>query len=146
MKADKEQLQPYEHTGYSRCFGCGTESELGLRLRFCLAPNDTIVSLITVPCAYDSHPGILHGGIISTLLDEVMSKAVRIHGKPSMTRTMEIEYLRPAPSGSPLRIEGRVTRNEGRKHWTDARVLNEAGEVLAHGKALFIEVKQPAKK
>jgi acyl-coenzyme A thioesterase PaaI-like protein len=80
------------------------------------------------------------------LLDEAMSKAVRAQGRSSMTRKLEIEYLRPVPSGAPLRIEGRVVRNEQRKHWTEARIANEKGIVLAEGKGLFIEVHPPSKK
>jgi acyl-coenzyme A thioesterase PaaI-like protein len=45
------------------------------------------------------------------------------------------------PSGAPLRLEGRVTHNEGRKHWTEAKILNAEGTMLAHGKGLFIEVR-----
>ena len=40
-----------------------------------------------------------------------------------MTRQMEVEYLRPVPSGAPIRMEGRIVRSEGRKHWTEARIL-----------------------
>jgi uncharacterized protein (TIGR00369 family) len=83
----------------------------------------------------------VHGGIIATLLDECMSKAVRAHGFVAMTRQMEIEYLRPVPSNKPLRLEGRVVRSEGRKHWTEAAILKLDGTTLAHGKGLFIEVK-----
>ena len=49
---------------------------------------------------FDGHPGYLHGGIIVTLLDEAMSKAVRAIGPLRMTRKMEVEYLRPVPSGA----------------------------------------------
>jgi acyl-coenzyme A thioesterase PaaI-like protein len=58
-----------------------------------------------------------------------------------MTGRMEIDYLRPVPSGARLRMEGRVIRGEGRKHWTEARILNARGTVLAEGKGLFIEVR-----
>jgi acyl-CoA thioesterase FadM len=53
---------------------------------------------------------------------------------------MEIDYQRPVPTSASLRIEGRVTRNEGRKHWSEARILNDHGTVLAQGKGLFIEI------
>jgi acyl-coenzyme A thioesterase PaaI-like protein len=53
---------------------------------------------------------------------------------------MEIEYLRPVPSGAPIRLEGRVVRSEGRKHWTEASILNAARKTLATGKGLFVEV------
>jgi acyl-coenzyme A thioesterase PaaI-like protein len=58
-----------------------------------------------------------------------------------MTRQIEIEYLRPVPSGEKVRIEGRVVRSEGRKHWTEARILNAKAVTLASGKGLFVEVR-----
>jgi acyl-CoA thioesterase FadM len=58
-----------------------------------------------------------------------------------MTRHMEVDYLRPVPSNSAIRLEARVTRSEGRKHWTQAQILNEHGTPLATGKGLFIEVR-----
>jgi acyl-coenzyme A thioesterase PaaI-like protein len=74
-----------------------------------------------------------------------MSKAVRAQGSTSMTRKIEIDYLRPVPSGSPIRIEGRVVRHEPCKHWAEARILNEDGIVLAEGKGFFIEVRKSLK-
>jgi acyl-coenzyme A thioesterase PaaI-like protein len=79
--------------------------------------------------------------VIATLLDEAMSKAVRTMNVPAMTRSMEIDYRRPVPSRTPLRIEGLLVRSEERKHWTEARILDGKGVVLAEGKGLFVQVR-----
>lgn len=142
----KEHLTPFAHAASNRCFGCGPANACGLRLEFYLAPDGSVVSLPVVSAAFDGHPGYLHGGIIATLLDEAMSKAVRTTGKLSMTRKMETEYLRPVPSGVPLRIEGRVLRTEERKTWAEARILDADEKLLAHANGLFIEVQPKAKK
>jgi uncharacterized protein (TIGR00369 family) len=141
-----EPLTPFAHSANNRCFGCGPANANGLRLEFLLASDGAVVSLPVVPEAFEGHPGFLHGGIIATLLDEAMSKAVRVLGKPSMTRKMEVEYLRPVPSGAPLRIEGRVVRNEGRKHWAEAVIVDAQETTLAQAKGLFIEIAAPTKK
>jgi len=145
MTEQHEHLTPFAHSASNRCFGCGPANQNGLRLEFLLADDGSVVSLPVVPGAFDGHPGYLHGGIIATLLDEAMSKAVRAQGSTSVTRKIEVDYLRPVPSGAPLRIEGRVVRNEARKHWAEARIANEKGIVLAEGKGLFIEVRPPSK-
>ena len=129
------------HTAQNRCFGCGPASEIGLHLEFLLAEDGAVVCLPTISERYEGPPGYLHGGIIATLLDETMSKAVRARGFTAMTRHMEIDYQRPVPSSAPLRLEGRVTHNEGRKHWAEAKILNSEGTILALGKGLFIEVR-----
>lgn len=140
MTQSDEQLTPLAHKAQNRCFGCGPANPGGLRLDFFLAPDHSVVCLPSVPHTFEGHVGLLHGGIIATLLDETMSKAVRARGFTAMTRHMEVDYLRPVPSVTPLRIEGRVTRSEGRKHWSEAKILNAHGTVLAQSKGLFVEV------
>jgi uncharacterized protein (TIGR00369 family) len=136
-----ENLIPLEHSAHNRCFGCGQANVGGLHLEFLKTPDQSMVCLAVVSDNFEGPPGYLHGGIIATLLDEAMSKSVRLRGLTAMTRQMEIEYLRPVPSGVPLRIEGALLRSEGRKHWTEARIMNEASAILAAAKGLFIEVR-----
>jgi uncharacterized protein (TIGR00369 family) len=126
----------------NRCFGCGPASPAGLHLEFMLAEDGSVVCLPTVSALFEGPRGYLHGGIIATLLDEAMSKSVRSRGLTAMTRQMEIGYLRPIHSATPLRLEGRLLRSDGRKHWTEARILNPRGHVLAEAKGLFIEVRR----
>ncbi len=146
MTRSQEHLTPFAHAAHNRCFGCGPANPSGMQLKFMLAPDGSVVSLPVIADAFDGHPGFLHGGIIATLLDEAMSKAVRATGRLSMTRKMEVEYLRPVPSGVPLRIEGRVVRNERRKHWVESRILDADGEVLAECNGLFIEISERSQK
>jgi len=136
--------------GANRCFGCGPANPGGLHLEFVVSgdraadqsdPAPSVIALPVISRDFEGHPGYLHGGIIATLIDEAMSKAVRACGFVAMTRHMEVDYLRPVPSGEPLRLEGKVTQNEGRKHWAEARILSAEGTVLAEGKGLFIAVR-----
>ncbi|HTX77546.1 MAG TPA: PaaI family thioesterase [Terracidiphilus sp.] len=140
MKHTIENLTPLAHAAHNRCFGCGEANATGLQLRFFLAEDGTVVCPATIPDRFEGHPGYLHGGIIATLLDEIMSKVMRSRGVLSMTRHMEVDYLRPVPSNAPLRLEGRMTHHEGRKRWAEAKILNGEGKVLATGKGLFVEV------
>jgi uncharacterized protein (TIGR00369 family) len=141
MTEKTENLKPMVHAAQNRCFGCGPANPSGLQLEFLLAEDGSSVCLTTVSDRFDGHPGYLHGGIIATLLDEAMSKAVRARGLTAMTGRIEIDYLRPVPSGAQLRMEGRIVRSEGRKHWTEARILNARGTALAQAKGIFIEVR-----
>jgi uncharacterized protein (TIGR00369 family) len=112
-----------------------------MHLEFFIAQDRSVVCLPTVPDTFEGPQGYLHGGIIATLLDEAMSKAVRVRGHTAMTRQMEVEYLKPVPSGVPIRIEARLASSEGRKHWAEAKILNADGVTLAEGKGLFVEVR-----
>jgi uncharacterized protein (TIGR00369 family) len=141
MTKYEEKLTPMVHTAQNRCFGCGQANAGGLHLKFLQAEDSSVVSFSTIADRFEGPPGLLHGGVIATLLDEAMSKAVRARGLVAMTRQMEVEYLRPVPSATPIRIEGHLVRSEGRKHWTEARILNAKGTILATGKGLFVEVR-----
>ncbi|HWA94987.1 MAG TPA: PaaI family thioesterase [Terracidiphilus sp.] len=140
MESNTEELTPFAHSANNRCFGCGPANPHGLHLEFLRAPDNSVVCNATISDSYEGPPGYVHGGMIATLLDEAMSKAVRASGCVAMTRHMEVDYRRPVPSGSPIHIVGRVTRSEGRKHWVAASIRNESGVTLAEGKGLFIEV------
>ena len=140
MKTPGGSLTPMAHTAQNRCFGCGEANPSGLHLKFLQAEDKSVVCLVQVPETFEGPPGYLHGGIIATVLDETMSKAVRAQGLTAMTRHMEVDYPRPVPSRQAIRIEGRVIRGEGRKHWTEARILDTDGVVLAQSKGLFVEV------
>jgi uncharacterized protein (TIGR00369 family) len=142
MKDESENLTPFAHSAQNRCFGCGPANAGGLRLEFLLAKDGSVVCLAMIPDSFEGPPGYVHGGIIATLLDETMSKAVRAQGVTAMTRHMEVDYRRPVPSGKSIRMEGRVVRSEGRKCWTEATILDGEETVLARGKGLFIEIQR----
>jgi uncharacterized protein (TIGR00369 family) len=142
LKKAEDNLRPMAHSASNRCFGCGPANATGLRLEFLLAEDGGVVTLPTIMDAFEGHPGYLHGGIIATLLDEAMSKSARARGLTTMTRKLEVEYLRPVPSGKPLRVEGRVVRSEGRKHWIESEIRDALGTTLAQAKGVFVEVKK----
>jgi uncharacterized protein (TIGR00369 family) len=136
-----ENFIPVEHKAQSRCFGCGSANPAGLQLEFLMAGDGAVFCLPAISDKFEGQPGYLHGGVITTLLDEAMSKSVRATGVTAMTRRLEIDFLRPVHSGAPLRLEGRLKRSEGRKHWTEARILNARGQLLAEATGLFIELR-----
>jgi uncharacterized protein (TIGR00369 family) len=138
--AELERTTPVFHGAQNHCFGCGPGTAPGLKLQFESMDDGGVVCIATITDQYEGPPGYVHGGIIATMLDEAMSKANRITGVTAMTRHMEVDYLRPVPSGVPVRIEGRVTRSEGRKHWNSAQILNEDGVTLAKAAGLFIAI------
>ena len=76
-----EHLTPFAHAANNACFGCGPANPNGLHLEFLLADDGSVVSFPVVPNTFEGPPGYLHGGIIATLLDEAMSKAVRAKGQ-----------------------------------------------------------------
>ena len=141
MTKSAEELTPFAHKARNTCFGCGPDNPTGLQLKFFVRADGSVVCPATIPERFEGLYNYLHGGIIATLLDEIMSKAVRARGLSGMTRHMEVEYLHPVPSKTPIRLEAHLSHSEGRKHWVHGSVLNERGTVLARGKGLFVELR-----
>lgn len=86
--------------------------------------------------AYEGPPGLVHGGVVSLLLDQVLGHAVASAGRPGMTGTLTITYRRGTPLG-PLRAEAWVEREEGVKTWACAHLLGPEG-VSAEAEGVFI--------
>jgi uncharacterized protein (TIGR00369 family) len=139
-QVSEQKLEPLLHGALNRCFGCGQTNRYGLRLKFFVNDEHTIVCRLRLARRFEGPPGHAHGGIIATLLDEAMSKANRQLGVLAMTRHMEVDYLKPVPLGARLLLTGRHTGHSEKKHYCEAQLANEEGTVLAKAKALFIEV------
>lgn len=90
------------------CFACGTANPIGLNLQF-YRFGDAVYSDITLGKNHEGWENVAHGGIVSTLLDEVMSWTIMYFKKIFLvTRKMEVKYIRPVLIGTPLVIKGEV--------------------------------------
>ena len=134
------KLTPLSHGALNRCFGCGQTNRAGLRLKFFVDEEHTIICPVRLARRFEGPPGHAHGGIIATLLDEAMSKANRQFGVLAMTHHIEVEYLKPVPLSIRLTLTGRHVGSTEKKHHCEAQLANESGEVLARSKGLFIAV------
>lgn len=83
-------------------------------------------------------PGVAHGGVVATALDEAMSLCVHQQAL-AFTAHFEMDLHGPAPVDTRIEVEARVDRREGRKLWASAEALGESG-VVATASALFVEV------
>lgn len=88
-------------TGY-HCFGCGTANAGGLHMKF-YRQGHRVCSDIVLGHGYEGWQNMAHGGIISTVLDEIIAWTVIAFEQTFfVTRRMTVEYLRPVPIGAPL--------------------------------------------
>ena len=125
----------------NRCFGCGKDNAEGMRLKFYLdEERQRCVGRFRLPKRYQGPPAHAHGGVIATILDEAMGKVNKLRHVVALTKTMEIEYMRPVPLRKPIIVEGYEVRVRGRKHTNAAELRNEKGEVLARSTGLFIAI------
>ena len=125
------------------CFICGLENPVGLQLKIYELEPGIIETTYTAPEHFQSYPGILHGGIVATILDEISGRSLM--GDPSQPRFMftaklEVKYRKNVPICKPLRIVGKAGKTKGRMAEGWAGIYDEAGTLLAEGNSLLIDV------
>jgi acyl-coenzyme A thioesterase PaaI-like protein len=88
---------------------------------------------------YEGPPTCVHGGVIAMVFDEMLGAANILSGNPGMTGTLTIRYRKPTPLLTPLRLEARFVRRDGRKIYTAGAIYH--GDVLtAEAEGVFIEL------
>ncbi len=123
------------------CFGCGPRNPQGLHLHFTIDPVAiTAQARFSLTELHQGPPGFVHGGIIATLLDEAASKLNRPLGLLAMTRSLDVDYLRPAPLHTSLLVTSRHLRREGRKLFHESTLLGPNDAILAQARLLFIVI------
>jgi acyl-coenzyme A thioesterase PaaI-like protein len=128
-----------DYTDYQQCFVCGSNNASGLKLRYRSEGNFILTSFTGGP-QHQGFPGVVHGGIVSTMLDETMGRAPLISRAWVMTGKLEVRYKAPAPIGRELTVRGWLTRSRRHAFETEGDVRLDDGTLLAEGKGLFLRV------
>lgn len=124
------------------CFGCGDQNPIGLQLRFRELDGGGVWADLIPDRRFEGYHGMLHGGILSTMLDEAMSWAVMADGNVGVTARMTVRFREPAAVEGRLRVVGRVTGSRSRVIDAAAEVFEcESGDVIAEAEARFMRVK-----
>jgi len=136
-----KKVVSHERMKRNYCFGCGQANPEGLRLNveWDEAGKRAFVKF-RLTRRYTGPPGHVHGGIIATILDEIMGKINKLRQVTAMTRQMTIDYLKPVPLGQTLIAEGREQSVHGRLHIRVGEIRNQQGEVLALSRGTFVVI------
>ena len=125
------------------CFICGVENPFGLQLRFYESVSGEVSAEINVPEHYQGYPGIVHGGVVAAMLDEVSGRSLMMSAdKPRFmfTGRLNIRYRKNVPTGQPLRLVGRAGVDKGRSATATSAIYNQDGVLLAEADALLVNV------
>lgn len=123
---------------HNMCFGCGPANDTGLKMTF-HGSDDLVYSEITVPGHLIGWQGVVHGGILSTMLDEVMSwGAIFLTRRFILTKTMTVNYHRPVMAGEKLRVESCIeNRVSERECIMTGKIFNSKGELSTTSSGTF---------
>lgn len=126
------------------CFACGLENPIGLKLKFYQTADDEVTADYIAPENYQGYPGILHGGVTATILDEAVGRAF-MGADPSnsqfvYTAELKIRYKKKVPIGKPLKIVGKQVK---RMRWTGeskAFMYDQDGTLLVEATAILVDL------
>ncbi|MFC9925799.1 PaaI family thioesterase [Streptomyces sp. NPDC127190] len=128
---------------YEHCFGCGPGQSHGLHLEARAGEGVSLTAEFTVQPAHQGAPGLAHGGVLATALDETLGSLNWLLRTIAVTGRLETDFVRPVPVGTTLHLEAEITAVAGRKIYSTAtgRLGGPDGPVAVRADALFIEVK-----
>lgn len=127
------------------CFACGTLNTNGLHLELHV-DGARCWTTLAIPTRFQGWNEIAHGGIISTILDEVMAWSLVDHDTWGLTARMTIEFKRPVPLERTILAEGWVTEARRRLLMTAGRIVDpETGTVLATADATYVAASEELK-
>ncbi len=127
------------------CFICGLENPVGLHLHIYETASGVVEATYTAPEHFQGYPGVLHGGIVGAILDELSGRA-HMGSDPMAPRFMftaklEVKYRKNVPIGKPLKIVGKAGKTRARSAEAWAGIYDaETDELLAEANSLMINV------
>ena len=124
------------------CFVCGRSNPVGLYMRFRDDGELRVFSEYSVPDHYQGYPGVVHGGVLAAMLDEVVARVAMI-GDPHhfmMSVKLQILYRHPVPVNTPLQVVGRVLRLRGRLGKAEGQIILPDGTIACESLMTLADV------
>jgi uncharacterized protein (TIGR00369 family) len=135
----KPRVTPYTFEPHN-CFACGQLNAAGMQLQIHVEDGRSWTE-IELPRRFEGWEGIVHGGILSAIADEVMAWAVISTGELGVTVRMEMDYRRPVTVGQAIRADGWTTERRRRRFETAARIVAPGtGDVLVEARGTYLAV------
>jgi uncharacterized protein (TIGR00369 family) len=126
---------------YNNCFVCGPDNPSGLNLKF-VFDGKVARTEYTPSNAHEGYKGILHGGIIATILDEVMIKAALAQGITCVTAQMDIRFKAPVMLEKKVFFTAEIIEIKGRIITTTGKALDHGGHTLAESTGKYMTVSE----
>ena len=124
------------------CFVCGPENPLGLRLHFEVDEGARSIKTVFTPVkAHQGYQDVVHGGLISTVLDEAMTKLAFSLGIDAVTAKLTVRFKRPLMVGERVTVTGRLVKESGRVIEAESSAVKDDGTVVAEGAGLLMRVR-----
>jgi uncharacterized protein (TIGR00369 family) len=122
------------------CFVCGLENPIGLKMAFYEDDEGRVVAKFTPGDEHQGFPGVMHGGIVTALLDEVLGRVAIAAERWMVTGRLNMRFRRPIPLGETLTIMGEVVSWKKRTLEARGEIRLTDGQVGAEAIGTFLEI------
>lgn len=123
----------------NHCFICGEQNPIGLRAVFATDPEKgRAETRVRIPEQFQGWQGIVHGGILSALLDEICAQACMARGLQVVTSELRLRYRKPVPTGSEVTVVGEIAGDRRRLIDVQARIELD-GQVMAEAEVIMFK-------
>lgn len=120
------------------CFACGVDNPSGLHLRFEPEGDEGVRACVRIPARFQGWKGVVHGGIVMTLLDEAMAHAAARTGTAGFTASVSVRFRGAAPVERALELYGRVVERRRNVVTVESRLEDDEGSVLCEASGKFV--------
>jgi len=120
------------------CFLCGLQNDKGLHLSFYQDDHNRVIATLVPGQEYQGYPGVLHGGIISALLDETIGRVLVSQDIWAMTAELHVRFLKPVPLAQPITVIGEALRLRSRTLEGKGEIRLADGTLAASAEAKYI--------
>lgn len=132
-------LSRLTNTDAQYCFGCGEKNLIGLKLKFCREGEEICTNFLPTK-NHQGFPGIMHGGITSAILDEVMAQCLHFEGLNGVTARLEIRYRENIPLNWPVKAKAKIVKRKGPLVDVEGKIWLDSGQVAAESWGRFMLV------
>ena len=126
---------------YPNCFGCGSDNPIGLKLIYRIEGENVVTDFVPQE-DHQGWPGITHGGIITSLLYEVMENYPYQNGIVAMMRGMETRFKRPISTGQKITAKSWLVKESGRMLKIGGSLTDDDDVLLAQGEADLLVLRE----
>jgi uncharacterized protein (TIGR00369 family) len=126
----------HEGVFHKECFACGEMNESGLQLQF-ESDEHRVICHTSINKLHQSYSGVVHGGIVATLLDAAMVRCLHNQfGQTPLTCRLDIRFIKSIPTETEITIEASPIRHRGGMSWAEG-LIKCRGDIFAKGHGTF---------
>lgn len=137
----KKGKKTMELTGGVMCFACGKDNPIGLKLEFTWEKEAYTTYFTPLP-EHQGYDGIVHGGILSTILDEVMGRMFFVQGEQVVTAELQVRFRQMVKVGQELFFRAEMIKDRGRIIEVQATACFKDGQVAADAQGKFMRIRK----